>query len=683
MKKRNSTSIASSFWMNQDPTDMFAGMSRNEKKSSVNAVTMYRIASHRRAIANFVHILTGKQIPVHFRTDNRSYTDSKHVVIGSNIVKPKDFDVAVGVALHEASHILLTDFGLFGSSYDLCNQIVNRLRGNETFNSVEEATKERGFDLISTFKDLINIIEDRRIDSYVYRSAPGYREYYLSMYDKYFNDSVVDKAMRGSEKREENFDSYLFRIINLHSIYTDVTALKQLEKIAELIDLKNIDRFKSTSEVADTAMEVLRVLIEAIPPVDQQAQDQKESGQGKSSDEESGDEEAGNDGSGDGSGDGDDSADGEEVVEVETEDGSGSGSDANKNELTERQKKQLKKLIEKQKKFLEGDTQKTKVSKKEEKELKGIAESDSKMESVGDSSIGKTECIVVRRFTQSLIDSGACPFANKYSSTRNAELIERGFRYGKQLVNKIKTRSEERETVYNRQKTGRIDRRMLSSLGYGYESVFYTNEIDKYKKAIVHISLDLSWSMRGERFDRAFVTAIAMAVAFDQIPNIDIQISLRGVMFTSEYRGRQDDSLPYVIIAYDSRTDKLSKIKTLFQYIDCNGTTPEGLCFEAIQDEIVASAKGIDSYFVNLSDGEPYYSNTRISYSGEDAARHTKREMDKMRAKGIKILSYFVGDARYGANEIFRMSYGKDTSFIDVNNVTLIAKTVNEMLMEK
>ena len=42
---------------------------------------------------------------------DESYTDGNKVVIGSNI-DDKKFDVAVGLALHEGSHIKLSNFDL-------------------------------------------------------------------------------------------------------------------------------------------------------------------------------------------------------------------------------------------------------------------------------------------------------------------------------------------------------------------------------------------------------------------------------------------------------------------------------------------------------------------------------------------------------------------------------------------
>ena len=71
------------------------------------------MAAYQRAISNFVNIVTGEIIPVTFKNNNdgSSHTDGKTVVISSNL-KDKDFDPAVGLALHEGAHVKLSDFKL-------------------------------------------------------------------------------------------------------------------------------------------------------------------------------------------------------------------------------------------------------------------------------------------------------------------------------------------------------------------------------------------------------------------------------------------------------------------------------------------------------------------------------------------------------------------------------------------
>ena len=50
------------------------------------------------------------------------------------------------------------------------------------------------------------------------------------------------------------------------------------------------------------------------------------------------------------------------------------------------------------------------------------------------------------------------------------------------LGKKLQVRGEDKSTVFNRQKVGKIDKRMISSLGFGNENVFQFTEIDSYKK---------------------------------------------------------------------------------------------------------------------------------------------------------------------------------------------------------
>ena len=72
-------------------------------------------------------------------------------------------------------------------------------------------------EVISTIKNILNYVEDRRIDSFIFKTSPGYKAYYHSMYEKYFYSKNVDKGLLSSEFRIENIESYMFRIINLHN----------------------------------------------------------------------------------------------------------------------------------------------------------------------------------------------------------------------------------------------------------------------------------------------------------------------------------------------------------------------------------------------------------------------------------------------------------------------------------
>ena len=93
----------SSFWMDDDFLD-------EDKSKDANKVDYVKLAGYKRAIGNFVRIVTGKDdIPVIYSSGNDSYTDGKKVVISSKLDE-NEFDSTVGLALNEGSHIALTDF---------------------------------------------------------------------------------------------------------------------------------------------------------------------------------------------------------------------------------------------------------------------------------------------------------------------------------------------------------------------------------------------------------------------------------------------------------------------------------------------------------------------------------------------------------------------------------------------
>jgi hypothetical protein len=133
------------------------------------------------------------------------------------------------------------------------------------------------FQVMDHIKNLCNIVEDRRIDNFIYTKAPGYREYYLKLYDFYFNDKIVDKALKDGEYTNEDIESYMFRLINLVNSNTTLGALKGLRKIYGMIDLKNIGRLKTTKEVLDLCFQIYDVILDNIEV--QEAGNQTQEGQ--------------------------------------------------------------------------------------------------------------------------------------------------------------------------------------------------------------------------------------------------------------------------------------------------------------------------------------------------------------------------------------------------------------------
>jgi len=658
----NYKNTTSNFWLDDDYNyDVLSGESIKPGKDYV------KIAATKRAISNFVSIVTGQSIPVKYSTKDDSYTDGKQVVISGNI-KDKDFDPTVGLALHEGSHCKLTDFDTLKNlmdnpnviPQDIFDMIANKYAKNA--DDLEDKTWIVCNYIRNHVKSLLNYVEDRRIDNFIYQSAPGYQGYYQAMYNKYFNAKVIDKGLQSSEKRNLDWDSYFFRIINLTNINRDMNALPGLKDIWKLLDLRNIGRLQSTQEALDIAFKIFTI-VESHLPEPEDAENGESDG-GKESD--------------------DDKKQG-------TKKPSGGSKSSGGDELSDRQREQLQNAINKQKQFNNSEVKKSNLSKSDNKKVNAVEKSGSEIKLVGAgqpqnwrNTNGKgTDCLIIKNITQQLAETG---IYNTFQTSETArywghgtkeEVISDGIRLGTMLGKKLQIRNESNSLKYNRLRQGRIDKRMISSLGFGNEQVFQQVFIDQFNPAIVHISIDASGSMGGAKWEKSQTSAIAIAKAASMVQNLDVVISYR----STEEIGNK--TTPAIFIAYDSRKDKISKITRLFQYLSCPGVTPEGLCFEAIQHLIEEGNNGIDSYFINFSDGEPYFENRDINYYGQTAARHTKAQVDNMKSRGIKVLSYFISGTYSSSIDNFKKMYGQDAENVNVTKLNELTKSLNKRFATK
>ena len=657
----------SSFWLDNDWDTQSSIFDDEPVKKGVDLIAL---ASYRRAISNFVSIVTGDStIPVTFAKNGDSYTDGKSVVISSKL-DDKLFDSTVGLALHEGSHIKLSDFDFLR---DLGNYIPNK------YNDGIETLRWTWADVKMKHQELLNYVEDRRIDYYIFSNSPGYKGYYHSMYDKYFHSKVIDKALLTNEYTSLDWDSYSFRIINLTNSNSDLDVLPGLREIKNLIfgSVKDLPSTAASFEVASKVFEIIIKNIEPnAQPMTSQSQSPSMSGEGSGGD-------SGTETDGDANGDG---------VQISTDGDSSSKSKSseNKPELTDAQKKQLSNAIKKQKNFMKGDISKKKLTKKDFQTLKSVESSGMSYVDVAgpnDRWTGKptpTKVILIKKFTKELMDDnkfGLIDSFDFYKDRRQSD-IDKGIIMGTKLGRKLQVRGESRETKWSRKDSGRIDKRLISELGFGNERVFQTSFVESYSDAFLHISVDASGSMGGDKWRNTQIAVVAIAKACSMIQNVDVVISYRSTHHTSRRRG---SSFPLMLIAYDSRVDKFSKIKNDFWRIQPSGTTPEGLCFEAVYKEIEPSTKDKDSYFLNFSDGMPMFSNDSVEYFNNNAIKHTRKMVDMIRGRGVKVLSYFIGDSweRDKADSTFTRMYGKDSQFIDVTSVLPVAKSMNKKFLEK
>lgn len=654
--KKGTKYSASSFWMDDDFLEDI-----EDKRKGVDIV---KLSGYRRAIGNFVRIVTNRDdIPVNYTATDASFTNGKQVTISAKL-NENEFDSTVGLALHEGSHILLTNF-------DTLREFVDRYWDRSS------PSGQYTLDEIQSIKDLTNIIEDRRIDNYVYRNAPGYRSYYQALYDRYFNSKDIDKALQENIWSEETYDNYLNHICNFANPNRNLNALSGLKEIWAMIDIKNIGRLQSTADSLEIAKRVYDTILKYVDKAAAKPQDPNN---------------------------------GTEGDEGEEHTGSSSGEGAGGNQATQpftpkdqakldRLKKAADKAREAQKKFLNGNIKKGKLSRKDASALKAAQDSSMTYAEVGGKvpsdagenhtiGSGTTKCLVVRGMPDSLMEGGYSVLnhitsmpterVKEHFKRSGGDPIEDGMILGTLLGKRLKTRDEIRTLTSTRLAAGSLDKRLVSELGYGNDRVFYKKIVDTIQPALVHISIDASGSMSGRNWNKALKTAVAIAKATSMTQSLQCVISVRG----------SHGNYPVMWVVYDSRKDGLDVIRNKFYAIDANGSTPEGLCFQAIMKEIIDSAKGKDMYFINLSDGEPGYSNGEFSYGGEYALTHTKTQIDKMIRAGINVISYFICDANAGSwidhsKRKFKKMYGAGARFIDVESLNQLAVSLNSLFERK
>ena len=95
------------------------------------------------------------------------------------------------------------------------------------------------------------------------------------------------------------------------------------------------------------------------------------------------------------------------------------------------------------------------------------------------------------------------------------------------LGRKLQVRGEESQLKFTRQDSGKIDKRLISELGFGNSNVFSHTLTERYNKAYLHISVDASGSMSGSKWNKAMTSAVAMIKACDMAGNIDVVLTIR------------------------------------------------------------------------------------------------------------------------------------------------------------
>ncbi len=705
---------------------------------NVDSMDISQLASVQRAIVNFTRIIAKKAVPTTYSTGRDSYTDGKTIVLSAP-KSFKDIDSTVGLALHEASHILYTDFDF--------NYITNVVTDYRAFSAQSGINLPQEFNAFN-LKRIVNVIEDRRIDRLVCEAAPGYAGYYTAMYNRYFNDKVIDQALLSNQCVEPNYNNYEFQLINCTNQYFNPGAMPGLEAIMQLIDLPSITRLTSTKEVVDLSVAVLKSICDEIqeqpkvseltpPPVsDSKSQcdvdednldlssnaestmsEGNEGNEGNEGDEGDDIEEAneaneGNEGNDIEEGneandieegnEANDIEEGNEESENETngqappnsesqeeasEDDANTASGTPASTSNDKLEAKLHNAMKQQKDFLDGVIRKNRVTKEAARVLdnlaKGIVEEVTVKVPDASFTLRDIKCMIVKGLSQAVkVPEIRCHISqSKYHMDLMRPHIIQGLQIGQQLGNRLKTRTESHSLTTTRQASGRIDKRLLSELGFNNDHVFTQTKFEQTRPGHIHISVDASGSMSGTKFYSAIKTAVATAKAASMIDDVTCMITLRGT-YTS--LSKRNNVLPCMFIVYDSTKDILnSAFAEKLCWLSDGGGTAEHICYDAVLSMIESSSKDRDSFLINISDGEPCWSDQNLNYFGDVARRHAKTVMQKISAAGVSVSSYFVYDSEYELNRnkpMFTALYGKSADFIDVGSLSQLSSSINRLL---
>ena len=74
-------------------------------------------------------------------------------------------------------------------------------------------------------------------------------------------------------------------------------------------------------------------------------------------------------------------------------------------------------------------------------------------------------------------------------------------------------------------------------------------------------------------------------------------------------------------------------------------------------------------------------------YVREEAYIHTASVVNKIKKKNIKLLSYFISKNKNKykteASEYFKQMYGRNSRFVDVDNINQITQTLNKLFLSE
>lgn len=281
--------------------------------------------------------------------------------------------------------------------------------------------------------------------------------------------------------------------------------------------------------------------------------------------------------------------------------------------------------------------------------------------------------------------SGIIPHGQSVNNPLNVIAVKEGILLGKRLGGMLQFRRESRTDVSSHLVQGRFDKRLLYSAGFGVENIFQTKTTSQFKDIYVRLSIDASGSMRGEKLAQACKLAAMIVTALSQYGS-HVVIDVRG----------NDYHTCNVVEVFNSKFHTEKALLANLARVQVAGATPESLCFAAIEEDMKRDSQGKESYFINISDGEPgahlNVGGSTIKYEGPTAVAHCAAFVRRLEKSGTQVLSYFISNSyvrrvdangNMVANADFLAMYGgpNNAHAIDVKDVAKIAKALNKKLL--
>lgn len=672
---------------------------------------------------NFVKLTCGRDIDVKFDSQiSTGGTDFKTIKLSANIENP---DSTIGLALHEASHILHTSPGSLTAAINSsinCSSLLGEMLYTSEYiqvakdrRLVEDANRTHNAKyiqlstdypktmgdhaasilykiLIQNSKLMWNWLEDRRIDSKSTNSFKGYTSFYEALYKNYFFTDSGKKIINAkididdifNNSTADNLDSKLSSIVDFYLCkmfqFINPYILKKVKHfdpltstLWKLVNIQNygknidteVDVMLLFSSIHDTIYDYLMAKLNAIPYNDTPSTKSKAPKSTKASKESKSENKDNNDSSNLPLGKADEDTDSMVPSEDESEEESvtlDSENFDNEKYVIKEAKEEIKEVLDPKKNYL---------NKVQGQLLEQINSSEVKVDKKSDFNVKiKPYGLYIDNVTVNRLDNLSHMFSNAFSfyiSKVITDAITRGYTKGKLLAKKINFRNDVKNVTMNRLKSGNLTDRIISELPYN-SKVFSIKHQIKYKAAYIHLSIDGSGSMSGTETEVYSMTASIIS-AIKELKGVDLKISFRS----------ESNGLPLTIIVYDSKKHTLNDFKTIAGRLSFNSNTPEGLCFHSLYKSIKEDAKGKTAFFINMSDGEP----GTATFGTTQLVEYTKKYVSKMAADNINILSYFISRCDDEMNSSFIEMYGKSNChIISPDNLAQIGITINNKLIK-